>query len=141
MMKKFIFFTLVFIFVFCINCNKSNLNVIFLPGTYNGTYSITHHYNTDWALTESGPATFVFTDTSYSCYGEEYLLPPGGGGEYEIVGDVMVLNDMMNHIANFDWTLILDGEFDYRFDGNNLRLEQADAIHNRFHLISLVKED
>lgn len=125
----------------CLNCNKSNSLEIFQPGTYNGTYSIIHHYNTDGSFANSGPATFIFTDTSYSCRGKEYLLPPSGGGEYSIIGEIMVLNDMVPHTAEFDWTLILNGEFDYWFDGNNLRLEQIDAIHNRHHLIFLVKED
>jgi hypothetical protein len=143
MIKNFIFFKLIYIFIlfFCLYCNKFNSYETFQPGTYNGIYSITHDYNSVFSFTESGPATFTFTDTSYHCHGEEYLLPPGGGGEYEIMGNVMVLHDMVDHTAEFDWTLILDGEFNYSLDGNNLILEQVDAIHKRLHLIYLVKED
>jgi len=112
-MKNFIFFTFIFIFMCCLNCNKSGLHDIFQPATYNGTYSITHNFNTGSSFTESGPVTFIFTDTSYHCYGEEYLLPPSGGGEYSIIGEIMVLNDMVPHTAEFNWTLILNGEFHY----------------------------
>jgi len=100
-----------------------------------------HCYNTDSSFTDSGPATFIFTDTSYSCWGEKYLLPPSGGGKYSIIDDKMVLNDTSYHTAEFDWTLILNGEFDYWFDGKNLRLEQSDRAHNRRHKILLVRED
>jgi hypothetical protein len=141
MMKKFIFFNLIFISLFCLSCNKDNSHEIFQPGTYKGIYSITHYYNSDSAFEESGPATFTFNNTSYHCYGEEYLLPPVGGGEYEIMGDVMILNDMIPHTAEFDHTLILDGEFYYSLDDYNLRLEQVDAVHNRFHLFFPVTGD
>ncbi len=140
-MKNVIFFIFILILICCLNCNKSISYEILQVGTYNGIYSITHHYNTDWAFTESGPVTFIFTDTSYSCDGEKYLLPPSGGGEYFIMGETMILNDMVPHTAEFDWTLILDGGFDYALNGNNLCLEQVDVVHNRFHLISIVKED
>ncbi len=140
-MKKFAFLPFIFILIGCMTCNLFDSQKIFQPGCYKGTYSITHYYNTDSSFTDSGPATFIFTDTSYSCWGENYLLPPSGGGKYSIIDDKMVLNDTAPHTAEFDWTLILNGEFDYWFDGKNLRLEQFDRAHNRHHKFLIVRED
>ena len=111
-----------------------------IQGVYKGTYSRTEYFATDSVSTREGPATFKFTGTDYSCYGEEFYLPPGGAGEYTISDSKIILIDLVGHTAEFDWSLILNGEFDYSFDGKNLILTQHDTKRGRFHRATLIKE-
>lgn len=110
-----------------------------LQGVWEGTYTRTDHFGTDSALTQEGSATFRFTGTEYSCYGEEFYLPPGGAGNYRISDSKIILTDLAGHTAEFDWSLILSGEFDYSFDGKNLTLTQHDTKRERFHRATLTK--
>jgi hypothetical protein len=49
----------------------------------------------------------------------------------------MVLKDTVMHTAEFDWTLILNGEFSMTLDGSRLVLEQYDAQHGRQRILDL----
>ena len=96
-------------------------------GIYQGTFSITENFSTDSAETRSGFAQFIFDDSTYSCYGSF----PTGGGAFYIDIDSLILRDQVPHTADFDWSLILNGAYLYRYDGSKLYLRQLDRF-NRF---------
>jgi hypothetical protein len=103
-------------------------------GTYTGTFAFT-----EGGMTSSGGVTFLFTDTSYTCVPEKPFLPPAGGGAYSVEKNIITLTDHAPHTANFDWTLILNGDFEFTSEGTALTLTQADAQHNRFRKIEMKK--
>jgi hypothetical protein len=106
------------------------------PGTYEGTFSITYFTGTDSASTVQSHATFTFGDTGwYTCWGNLAFNPPAGGGEYRVVGDSLVLEDLAMHTAEFDWTLILNGSFYMTQSGGVLTLTQDDRRHSRYRNI------
>ena len=123
------------------NCNKNPINSLTsIIGEYKGTYSRISNYRSNNPFIEKGPINFKFVEKTYSCGGEMRYLPPSGSGEYKIVNDKIILKDTGRHTAEFDWTLILNGEFNFIFNNNNsLRLYQYDGKYDRYHDIFLTK--
>jgi len=97
-----------------------------MEGTYAGTFTIT----LEDGQTQTGNVTFTFTGSSYSCVSQERYLPPNGAGAFRTMGRIIRIKDTSLHTAEFDWTLILNGDFSFTLDGSRLVLQQNDT---RFH--------
>jgi len=104
-------------------------------GTYAGTFTIT----LENGLTKTGNVTFTFKGRTYSCVPDKQYLPPGGAGEFLTFGRTIRIKDTALHTAEFDWTLILNGDFEFTFDGSRLVLQQNDTKHHRFRVIDLIR--
>lgn len=107
-----------------------------IEGEYSGTFSITYHVGTDSARTETGAVDFSFDDGSYDVNGEQRYLPPRGGGKYT-VGSKINLTDLEFHTEEFDPSLILNGSFDYKLEGDTLTMTQLREDRNRYREIVL----
>jgi hypothetical protein len=101
---------------------------------YVGTFSIRSEDGT----TQSGQVTFRFRTNTYSCIPEKVYLPPSGAGSYRLGDHSLTLTDTAMHTAQFDWSLILNGDFTYSNDGNKITLTQNDTEHRRYRTIVLV---
>jgi hypothetical protein len=112
-----------------------------IAGTYIGIYSRTNYVGTDSVSTDLSVVTFEFTDRTYKCESERYLIPPTGVGIYSVDYRIITLTDTVGHSANFDPSLILNGKFAYTFIGNKLTLNQTDNKHKRKHKIELTKQN
>lgn len=135
-MKRSIIIVCAFTFI---TCNKENpaSSVPFQEGAYNGTYKLV---NKDGTVDE-GAVFFNFSPMGeYFCYGEKRLSPPSGGGKYTVSGNKIVLTDLHAHTADFDWSLILNGEFISSYDGAILMLIQLDIQQGRTRTIVLNRD-
>ena len=141
-----------------IGCNWNEGEQPDITGIYRGTYTIIQNFGTDSSLTNQDSIIFtfgqyitlsflrnkgnkVFDNIEYYYIGDKPFLPPTGGGKYSNNGGKIILNDSIMHIALFDWSLILQGQFDYSFDGKNLIMVQNDLQYKRFHKLILSKQD
>ncbi|HSP88994.1 MAG TPA: hypothetical protein VLN45_12735 [Ignavibacteriaceae bacterium] len=113
--------------------------IFFTPGngTYEGIFTIVESNNS----TQSGKVTFTLSNNNYSSSPEKRYLPPAGGGAFQINKNKIFLEDKIIHTADFDWTLILNGEFEFTYDGVKLILTQNDLQFNRFRKIELIKQN
>ena len=114
-------------------CEDVGMRLEIRNGTYTGTFTIRQSDGSE----HSGGVTFTFHDGSYTCSPEVRYLPPGGAGTYHTFGTTLVLTDTVAHTAEFDWTLILGGEFAFSFDGRTLKLTQDDTKYHRHRVIVL----
>ena len=126
--------------ILIISCGTEPTSTI--DGNYKGVYSITHNYGTDSAYTLRGNITFEFSKGQYKYEGEKLHLPPGGLGEYIVVVETskIILVDYGRYKANIDPRLLLNGSFDYSFNGENLTLTQEAKQYSYFHKIVLNKQ-
>lgn len=99
-----------------LSCKKtSNEN---FTGTFVGTFTVQYTNSTS-----SGNTTVNFIDNGkYNCSGNTNYIPAGGSGTFTKTTSKMIFNDINYWTANFDGNLILNGEYDYSFDGKNLKL-------------------
>ena len=100
----------------CNNDDDNNHNQS-LNGNYNGTFTV-EYLNGD---TFSNPVTVNFNDgNNYQSSGNNDYFPAGGSGTYEKSNSTIEFYDINYWTANFDWNLILGGEYDYSINGNKL---------------------
>lgn len=115
--------------------DDSDVNSI-TDGAYVGTFTIVSANG----HTQTGNVTFTFEGTSYSCLPEQPYLPPSGAGQFQTIREVLRFKDTVVHTAEFDWTLILNGDFQYTFDGSHLVLLQKDDQYHRLRNINLTRQ-
>ena len=99
------YFVFLFFTIAILSCKKtSNEN---FTGTFVGTFTVKYTNSTS-----SGSTTVNFIDNGkYNC-----------SGTFTKTTNKMIFNDINYWTANFDGNLILNGEYDYSFDGKNLKL-------------------
>ena len=98
------------------SCQKDDSNII-MDGTYKGTFTVTYRSGT-----QSGQTTLELKDGKFSCSGNSNRIPAGGSGTFSSDNKKITFNDENVWTADFDWNLILNGEYDYTFDGKKLML-------------------
>ena len=109
-----------------------------LEGTFVGTYSITHGYSTGSPRTESGGVRLEIVGSHYNLIGERRYMPPSGCGTLHVAESV-VFRDECPHTAEFDWTLIVSGDFSYSHAGDRIILGRFDRRLDRLQRFVLVR--
>lgn len=140
-MKVEFYFLVSVVCIFSFSCEKEE-DVVTPPATYGplelyGTYSgiFTVIYSD---TTHTNSVSIVFDGQNYSCSSEPDHIPAGGVGTFEADLTEMTFSDQGYHPANFDWNLILQGEYDFELSDSTLLL-QVDRP-NGFYQYDLIKE-
>lgn len=87
-------------------------------GTYSGTFIV--HYSNE---SHTGKVTLTLSNGHYECSANPDHFPAGGGGNWNARSSTLHFDDQNMHTADFDWNLILNGDYDFTFDGKHLDLE------------------
>jgi hypothetical protein len=81
-------------------------------GRYTGTFSRTGM--------DTVPVNFIFkTDNTYEGSSGRFQYPAICGGSFQHDDLSLVVNDSCTWTANFDWTLIFDGNYNIAFNNEN----------------------
>ena len=92
-------------------------------GLFSGFFSVTYFADAAWAEDGSGEVTIKLQNGRYYSLGIPNGIPPRGSGTFSVISDNKIrFNDENGWLANFDWGLILDGEYYFEYDGKNLRI-------------------
>lgn len=78
--------------------------------------------------------------STYSSSAGSNRVPAGGNGRYQYLeGNYILFRDENIWTADFDWGLILSGEYRYTFDGENLTLVKSGQSGNTNYRYELRK--
>jgi len=103
-------------FTSCNNDDDNNDNKS-LNGNYSGTFTV-KYLNGD---TFSNPVAVSFNEgNNYQSSGNDNYFPAGGSGTFEKNNSTIEFYDINYWTANFDGNLILNGEYNYVDNGNEL---------------------
>ncbi|MFN2396518.1 MAG: hypothetical protein ABR597_12620 [Bacteroidales bacterium] len=129
-MRKIILTLTVFaIAIFLYSCEKDKLDI--QEGTFKGTFTVTYSSGTLWGSgTQTGQTTLILKNGKYTCSGNSNRIPAGGSGTYSFDKGKITFNDENSWTADFDWNLILSGQYDYTFDGKKLKISADKNIGN-----------
>ncbi|MAW96565.1 MULTISPECIES: hypothetical protein [unclassified Leeuwenhoekiella] len=104
------------------SCSDQDLDDSVPAGEYSGTFEVTYPDGT----IHDGPVTVTFnTGNTYSATGNEDYYPAGGSGSYSIADNIFTFKDENFWTANFDWGLILSGEYTYTYKNKQLILTKG----------------
>ncbi|MCL2291147.1 MAG: hypothetical protein FWC34_10700 [Bacteroidetes bacterium] len=102
-------------FLFLFSCGKDKLEI--KDGTYKGVFTVT--YGSEKSI---GETKVTLNNGKYKCSGNFNRVPAGGSGKYSIENGKIKFQDENFWTTDFDWNLILNGEYDYTFDGKKLKI-------------------
>jgi len=121
-------------------CNSNNDDLSNnLNGNYKGIFTV--EYSDGTIFTNDVTVSFSGEKNYYSTGDGNHndLYPSGGNGTYVKGISKIVFSDTNIWIANFDWNLILTGEYDYSMNGNELIIS-ANKNNVGFYKYELTKE-
>ena len=87
-------------------------------GSYTGTFTVEY----DDGQNDSNSVTITISGNHYSCSAGENHIPAGGHGTFTISGSTITFRDEMMWTADFDWNLILNGEYNFKIDGGEIEI-------------------
>ncbi len=120
-----------------------------LYGPYSGTFTVIDAYSTPSPQERSGSFDLALRGEFYHIFPHNHPYPPCGSGfvyvddENRITFQRRTRSDDNNpfpscfYTADFDWSLIIDGGYDYSTDGDRIVLEKYDAEHDRLERLVL----
>jgi hypothetical protein len=120
------------IFLFFIACNK-NKQINSLDGRYNGTFNRTGM--------DTVAVDITFVGNLYDGYSTRTKYPAICNGSFELNKNTVVFHDSCVWTADFDWTLILDGEYKIQFDDERtVRIwRENGSIKDEYLLFRLIR--
>ena len=95
-----------------------------LEGLFSGIFSVTYFVDMGSWKDGSGAAIIKFENGRFYSTGnpDGSKIPNGGSGAFSVNGDTITFNDENGWLANFDLNLVLKGEWNFEYDGKNLRI-------------------
>ncbi len=117
-------FTLLFFVIFelsLVGCKKYKSQL--REGVYSGNFTV--EYSSE---TYTSSTTLIINDNNFSSISTEPNFSSRGSGTYAIHDDVVTFNDENLWLANFDWGLILSGDYDYTYQGGLLTLSKTNPV-------------
>ena len=115
-MNKILKIGVIGLFSLFLSCDKSGeISKSLEEGTYSGIFTVTYSSGK-----RTGETTLKLENGKYICTSNSGRIPAGGSGNYSINNKKITFNDVNFWTADFDWNLILSGEYDYTFDGKRL---------------------
>ena len=132
MKHKFLIFTVLSLPLFFMSCNKDNSDTTISEGKYKGTFTVTYNSGK-----QSGRTTLVLENGKYSCTGNSDRIPAGGSGTYSLDNGKITFAEENMWTADFDWNLILEGQYDYQCNGRNLKIfaDKNGVGHYEYNLV------
>jgi len=117
-MKEKVFF-LIIIVLSIISCNKNNENI---ESSINGNYTGIFEREGNTSDVE-----LIFNNGTWSGQSETVKFPALCNGTYLISGSGITFVNACPWTAEFDWSLILSDEWNYRLNGNILILTKING--------------
>tara|TARA_R110000868_G_scaffold304437_14_gene565176 strand:- start:16220 stop:16621 length:402 start_codon:yes stop_codon:yes gene_type:complete len=118
-MKKILFVIIFTLFITSCSSNDSSESII--EGDFSGTFSRVQG-NARYATAE---VSITFSNGTFEGVSNINDYPAICNGTFEIVKDEIIFSNDCAFTADFDWTYILDGTFDYQLNGSELRISKV----------------
>jgi hypothetical protein len=99
---------------------KKNHDGIDLHGTYKGTF-----HRVSAGAWETSEVTLNFEGNQYNGESSKAYYPALCNGTVTINNNKADFNNACAWTANFDWTFVLNGEYDISVNGDTLRIERS----------------
>lgn len=103
-----------------ISCNDQNITPNNIEGAYEGTFSVIHPDDQ-----QSNVVTLEFDNGTFKGESTNPNHPALGTGAFRLKGSGITFTNASFWTANFDWNLILEGEFIIESNGNQLQLTKT----------------
>ena len=120
-----------FALILSLGCKKSTTVDVLLDGNYTGVLVIT---NSVKSVPVTRPISISLQDGKFNITPstDANLKPSGGKGTYNFKNGIGYFTDEGVWTADFDWNMILNGEYDIRSSGVDLTLRKRFKLQTGF---------
>ena len=102
------------------SCESEKNNNLKIPdGTYNGTFQRQSAFG---GVGEISNVTITFSSYTWTGESDKAKYPALCHGKYKLGDQIITFTNECIWTADFDWTLILSGDFNYTYDGKLLEM-------------------
>lgn len=102
-------------------CKYDNFPVLHIPdGTYTGTFQ----RELVWSKSDTAQVTLTFSSNNWYGESDKVKYPALCNGTYSIDGNKINFNSGCAWSAEFDWSLILSGEYTLTITGNTIEFSR-----------------
>ncbi|UKT62347.1 hypothetical protein [Pedobacter mucosus] len=108
-----------FTIAFLLSCKKSNSTIDIKDGNYSGILKVTTNIK---PAATTYPIFISFNQGKFLINPDLTRKPVGGSGTYSTDNSIVSFIDTNVYTADFDWNLILTGEYDIDSSGDDLTL-------------------
>ena len=113
-------------------CEKEQNSALLADGIYKGTF-IRSSPNVRYAPSK---VTLTLANNTFTGSSDTNNYPAICTGTFTVVGNMINTTNSCFFTADFDWTFIFNGEFDYEVEGNKLTLSKSfpGSVYDRYIL-------
>ena len=115
-----------------VSCNKSSSSISIPNGTYVGTFQ---------RLTSNGGqisnVTLTFSDSNWTGQSQFAKYPALCHGTYMTNGSAIVFKNLCMWTAEFDWSLILSSDYQYKLSGNSLQIRRNNNLYEDVYKLTI----
>ncbi len=135
-MKTLLLFSTTILFIIA-SCNKNSDDVINSQNTITGGFAGTFQRSGG----DTSHVKLLFSPNGvYEGETANPRYPAICGGTYSISGSTITFNDTCNWTADFDWTLILDGTYNFSHLGDSIKIwRTSSGITDEYNLDRMVR--
>jgi hypothetical protein len=102
-------------------CKKDKNEVEIASGTYEGTFARVGQARFE----PPAPVTLTFNGNQFSGQGTVQYYPALCNGSFSVNGSTATFKNACLWTANFDWTFVLDGDYQFSVDGDSLYITRT----------------
>ena len=147
MIRKLRFTLICILLFFTINCEnvdddlEDDNRLMLEYGVYEGKYTAIFQYDTSGTYSETGDTKFTLSEKGYEITEDTYITPPYSAGTCVFDDSTIIFQDTTIHTDEFDWTLIINGEYEYVLIGDHFLMDQVQPQHKRKIVYDLAKQE
>ena len=121
-----------------LSCTKNEeiLYSFVLKGNYSGTFS---RINTETGWCCSSEVTLSLTDSTFTGTSDQQYFPAICAGGIELAENKILFQNKCVWPAHFDWSLILSADWNYEFNGNQLKIRKERGNIEDEYLLSKIE--
>ncbi len=127
------FFLQLLLIIGLISCSDKVVDYELDSGTYEGEFMIRHEDGRE----EKGEIKLIIEGNEYEIISELMYLPPGGAGAIGIKKEKVTFRDTIPHTTEFDFSLIINGEYSLDKNVKGIILRQYDKERKRYRVMKL----
>ncbi len=112
------------------SCEKESVETLQIKdGTYTGTFTKVNNDPLAFALNVTAPTSVTINGDNYTSTGNPNRIPAGGSGKFTVNSSTINFSDKNIWTADFDWNLILSGEYKTEIKGDSLFLSKKSGYN------------
>ena len=128
---KYLILAIIYLAATTVSCNKSDSNMAIPNGTYVGTFQ---RLTNNAGLISN--VTLTFSGGNWTGQSQYAKYPALCNGSYATNGTAVTFKNLCVWTAEFDWSLILSSDYQYKLSGSSLQITRNTNLYQDIYKLT-----